>query len=504
MVRSTTPSIDETTTLTGPWTKGKILGRGAVGTVFLAQLHDGRQAACKQIATEGLKGDDLKAIVREITLIQSLHHPNLTQYIGIEYASAPTHKLSIFMEFAPGGSVRQLLKAKGALDESICASYIDQVLQGLEYLHTNGIAHRDVKGANVLLSHDLTGAKLADFGASKRIEKLGEDASGGGASGLRGTPRWMAPELIRGELSGDLEGWILSDVWSVGCTLVEMATGQLPWPQFPNPMAAMFHISQGIAPPLGSTKLTEACADFLGLCCRPAPSDRPSPSQLRTHSFLTLLARRPPTGLAPSCERPNAPPAGAERRPLKPKRAPPSPPAGSFVQVEGRPRNRTTAPAPRDEPASPTKKASLAAAFPILQRLADAASELVSPTSPDVVQPRPRKPKKNKRRVRLEQKLARPAHKPPREASSPPVLERPRAALAGDRLGRLSRSDGFINIGSRVRDEARRELERSGPVQARHSRSARAATRTLPPVSGARRGVSSAPTIRWPAVRRSI
>ncbi|CAH0371413.1 unnamed protein product [Pelagomonas calceolata] len=503
MVRSTTPSIDETTTLTGPWTKGKILGRGAVGTVFLAQLHDGRQAACKQIATEGLKGDDLKAIVREITLIQSLHHANLTQYIGIEYAAAPTHKLSIFMEFAPGGSVRQLLKAKGALDESICASYIDQVLQGLEYLHTNGIAHRDVKGANVLLSHDLTGAQLADFGASKRIEKLGEDASGGGASGLRGTPRWMAPELIRGELSGDLEGWILSDVWSVGCTLVEMATGQLPWPQFPNPMAAMFHISQGIAPPLGSTQLSAACADFLGLCCRPAPSDRPSPSELRTHSFLTLLARRPPTGLAPSCERPAAPPAGAERRPLKPKRAPPSPPAGSFVQVEGRPRNRTTAPAPRDEPASPTKKASLAAAFPILQRLADAASELVSPTSPEV-QPRPRKPKKNKRRVRLEQKLARPAHKPPREASSPPVLERPRAALAGDRLGRLSRSDGFINIGSRVRDEARRELERSGPVQARHSRSARAATRTLPPVSGARRGVSSAPTIRWPAVRRSI
>ena len=155
MVRSTTPSIDETTTLTGPWTKGKVLGRGAVGTVFLAQLHDGRQAACKQIATEGLKGDDLKAIVREITLIQSLHHPNLTQYIGIEYASAPTHKLSIFMEFAPGGSVRQLLKAKGALDESICASYVDQVLQGLEYLHTNGIAHRDVKGMAAMLKRSL-------------------------------------------------------------------------------------------------------------------------------------------------------------------------------------------------------------------------------------------------------------------------------------------------------------------------------------------------------------
>jgi hypothetical protein len=141
--------------------------------------------------------------------------------------------------------------------------------------------------------------------------------------------------------------------------------------------------------------------------------------------------------------------------------------------------------------------ASLAAAFPILQRLRDAASAIVEAASPTDVQPRPRKPKKNKRRVRLEQKLVR-----PREASSPPALERPRAALAGDR--RLRLSDGFFS-GSGVRNEARREVERSGPVQARHSRSARAATRTLPPVSGARRGVSSAPTtIRWPAVRRSL
>lgn len=493
----TTPSLDETTTLTGPWTKGKVLGRGAVGTVFLAQLHDGRQAACKQIATEGLKGDDLKAIVREITVIQSLHHAHLTRYIGIEYVAAPTHKLSIFMEFAPGGSVRQLLKRTGTLHEDRCASYIDQVLKGLEYLHDKGVAHRDVKGANVLLSGEAPypkTAKLADFGASKRIEKLGEDASGGGASGLRGTPRWMAPELIRGELTGDLEGWVLTDVWSVGCTLVEMATGKVPWPAFPNPMAAMFHIAQGIAPPLGATVLSSSASDFLRLCCRAAPADRPRPADLRTHRFLTLI--RPPTSLATTCARPTAPPAGAERR-VKPQRAPPSPPAGSFVQVEGRPRNRNTAPAPRNEPASPTKMASLAAAFPILQRLRDAASAIVEAASPTDVQPRPRKPKKNKRRVRLEQKLIR-----PREASSPPALERPRAALAGDR--RLRLSHGFFT-GSSVRNEARREVERSGPVQARHSRSARAATRTLPTVSGARRSVSSAPTtIRWPAVRRSL
>ena len=84
--------------------------------------------------------------------------------------------------------------------------------------------------------------------------------------------------------------------------------------------------------------------------------------------------------------------------------------------------------------------------------------------------------------------------------SLPSFVDDALSSPARDGGAEESKAPGFVPR----RDEARRELERSGPVQARHSRSARAATRTLPPVSGARRGVSSAPTIRWPAVRRSI
>ena len=87
-------------------------------------------------------------------------------------------------------------------------------------------------------------AKLADFGASKRVEALGEDRSV--LSGLKGTPRWMAPEVIKGQVGCNaMHGWVLADVWSMGCTFVEMVTGEMPWPMFPNPMAAMYHIADG-------------------------------------------------------------------------------------------------------------------------------------------------------------------------------------------------------------------------------------------------------------------
>lgn len=98
-----------------------------------------------------------------------------------------------------------------------------------------------VEGANVLLSRDGT-VRLADFGTSKR---MGSDSV---LSGLKGTPHWMAPEVIRGQHTPT--GWLKADVWSVGCTVVEMLTGKMPWPDIPNPMAAMFRIAQGESPPL--------------------------------------------------------------------------------------------------------------------------------------------------------------------------------------------------------------------------------------------------------------
>lgn len=84
--------------------------------------------------------------------------------------------------------------------------------------------------------------KLADFGTSKTMD---QDSV---ASGLKGTPNWMAPEVIRNKIRPG--GWPQADVWSVGCTVVEMLTGRMPWPNMPTPITAMFQIVRGVRPPL--------------------------------------------------------------------------------------------------------------------------------------------------------------------------------------------------------------------------------------------------------------
>lgn len=124
------------------------------------------------------------------------------------------------------------------------------VLHGLAYLHARAILHRDIKGANVLV--DAGGVcKLADFGASKLVELSGGSVGGGDSVAspgalnysLKGTPYWMAPEVIKQVGHGKP-----ADLWSVGCTAVEMLTARPPWSHFNNQIAALFHIAQSTAP----------------------------------------------------------------------------------------------------------------------------------------------------------------------------------------------------------------------------------------------------------------
>ena len=210
--------------------------------------------------------------------MRAVSHPHIIRYLGTQIRG---QTLNILMEYARGGSLRSMLQRDGALGERTLRLYTLQLLSGLTCLHHCGIAHRDIKSANVLLCD--SGLMLADFGASKRL------TSASLVSGLKGTPHWMAPEVIRAQQT--TSGWIQADVWSVGCTVLEMATGKQPWSQFPNPMTAMFHIAGGKSKPHIPPSVLPAARDFIDACLKLDPDDRPNAADLMDHPLVGDLAR---------------------------------------------------------------------------------------------------------------------------------------------------------------------------------------------------------------------
>lgn len=169
------------------WESAGVIGRGGSSTVFKARLlTSGKFAAVKQIATDGMSREQVAGITAEIETMQMLSHPNIIKYLGMQQKP---HNIYIMMEYADRGSLRHLYQKIGGLAEAQISHCLKQILAGLAYLHSQGIAHRDVKCANCLLCGD-SDVKLADFGASKKFENESI------VSGLKGTPHWMAPGML--------------------------------------------------------------------------------------------------------------------------------------------------------------------------------------------------------------------------------------------------------------------------------------------------------------------
>ncbi len=276
------------------WQRGEKIGRGAFGTVFVGlNLVTGELMAVKHLDTAEVSARELASLEHEITLMKGMHHPNIVQYLGTTRDKAA---LCIFLEYVTGGSIRQMLERFGQLDETVVRTYTRQLLLGLEYLHRNGIAHRDIKGANVLVSNDGT-IKLADFGASKRLGANSTVMSGTGTGtggNPKGTPLWMAPEVIKATQSA--RGWKKADVWSVGCTVIEMLTGQPPWSEFTNHVTAMYHIACSEDTPQLPPSLSEQGRDFLTLCFKRDPTRRPDVTLLLLHPWISHMQHMMPAG----------------------------------------------------------------------------------------------------------------------------------------------------------------------------------------------------------------
>eukprot|EP01041_Mallomonas_annulata_P007674 gene7674-15707_t len=179
------------------WKQGEILGQGAFGVVYLGlNIDSGELMAVKKMSLEEVSNRELNALENEINLLRSLKHPNIVRYIGTEITP---ESLSIFLEYVPGGSLKTLIDKFGHLEDAVVKSYTRQILLGLEYLHRNGIAHRDIKGANCLVGN-IGVVKLSDFGASKQWRPAAATSTTSGTTSgheIRGTPLWMAPEVIQ-------------------------------------------------------------------------------------------------------------------------------------------------------------------------------------------------------------------------------------------------------------------------------------------------------------------
>eukprot|EP00884_Botryococcus_braunii_P019516 jgi/Botrbrau1/6248/Bobra.0129s0003.2 len=266
------------------WIRGDLIGAGAFGRVYAGldeatgQLMAVKQVLlCKDNSLVGRVNEQVVSLEKEVAVLKQLDHPNIVRYLGTERTD---ECLNIFLEFVPGGSIASLINKFGSLKESVLKIYARQILTGLEYLHQHQIMHRDIKGANILV--DNTGLiKLADFGASKKIEDLVTLESNGAALSIKGTPYWMAPEVIKQSGHGRS-----ADIWSVACTIIEMATGKPPWSQFSSQVSALFHIASSKGPPPIPEHLSPEAKDFLLLCFNRVPKERPNATRLLKHPWL--------------------------------------------------------------------------------------------------------------------------------------------------------------------------------------------------------------------------
>lgn len=268
------------------WRKVELIGKGANGKVYSAMLlSTGGMIAVKQyrLKDEGLDVQAMRNFEMEIEVMKDLCHPNIVQYLGSEFRPVDgvnDEEFNIFLEYIPGNSLETLLAKTGPLEESVARIYMRQILEGCGYLHANGIIHRDIKCANILIS---TGGdiKLTDFGTAKRVN----DNTLNGCKTFSGTPFWMAPEVIRNEDYGRK-----ADVWSIGCTLIEMVTAKHPWWPLENAFAVMFHVTntteQPAIPP--EIRLSADCKDFLRLCLERDTSKRPTVDELLEHPFVAM------------------------------------------------------------------------------------------------------------------------------------------------------------------------------------------------------------------------
>jgi len=217
-----------------------------------------------------------ECIAGEIYIMKKCSHPNVVQCIDAFLIG--NDELWLVMDFMENGSLTEILNqySNGVqMQERDITFVCREVLIGLKYIHELQIIHRDIKSDNILVSRKGE-IKITDFGFSARLDPGHQKRNT-----IVGTPYWMAPELIKGELYDSKV-----DIWSLGIMVMEMIEGEPPYLD-KNPVEALVSIStKGIPDLFDPTQTSSVLRDFLSKCCSVSPSIRPTAAELLRHPAI--------------------------------------------------------------------------------------------------------------------------------------------------------------------------------------------------------------------------
>ncbi|WWC85430.1 uncharacterized protein L201_000293 [Kwoniella dendrophila CBS 6074] len=284
--------------------KLEIIGKGAYGAVYKGQHKPTGHIVALKIINLDTEDDDVGDIQKEIALLQQLMLggsgsgsggsnnsngitpvPNVVKYYG-SLMDGP--KVWIIMELAEGGSIRTVSRAQPLKELHICL-IMREVLQALAALHKNGVIHRDLKAANVLLTTSPPRILLCDFGVAALLQ-----SSTSKRSTFVGTPYWMAPEVVTEGRLYDSK----ADIWSLGITLLEMAYGEPPMYGQPAARAVMMLSDRKMrAPKLEGDHWSKEMREFVLGCLNEEPSDRLNAEELLKLKWIKQQQKTPLTVL---------------------------------------------------------------------------------------------------------------------------------------------------------------------------------------------------------------
>ncbi|XP_019729828.1 serine/threonine-protein kinase TAO1 [Hippocampus comes] len=248
------------------------IGHGSFGAVYFAQdVRTSEVVAIKKMSYSGKQSSEKwQDIIKEVKFLQRIQHPNSIEYKGCYLRE---HTAWLVMEYCLGSASDLLEVHKKPLQEVEIAAITHGALQGLAYLHSHNMIHRDIKAGNILLTEPGQ-VKLADFGSASIACP---------ANSFVGTPYWMAPEVILAMDEGQYDGKV--DIWSLGITCIELAERKPPLFNM-NAMSALYHIAQNESPMLQSCEWTDYFRNFVDSCLQKCPQDRPNSEELLKHAFV--------------------------------------------------------------------------------------------------------------------------------------------------------------------------------------------------------------------------